>query len=826
MCAAISAITMFATLLWLTPAKAQKTDWTWIKSWESLNTSYREATTDLDGRVMVLTSEGVFRGDLFGTGELALTPAQYSLVQDRTQMLCIPDGPVLVMGNALSQTTFGFFRFETISDVPTKLGVQELDGQSFATGVNSGDVQILGNGTIKAGAAFTFNGGQSWRRMQNDDVVGQQNFAERIGDSVYVLSIDPPQWYVVDAASRMYTKSSLDPAYCRYALLPSGAGMAIKHIDGDEVNISIRSSAEAPWQQVPTLATTDGAAIQPERTVYLNSDRLFATQTGKAIFFLDSARMIVYDGVTATIRSLTPTLLRGEIVHEVQRVRGNNVLRLSYRVTTEGMPDSYVTIEYSLETEQVKVYETGNVMIVDVNDRGYLSSAAFFSRWDSPIARPVLSALDDLGNPIGQVFVDQVGVSGGLPFLTDVQGNLYAIDNEETLPGVMPGRVLYLLQNTLSKRLLRRVSVLGLGDSSVAIPGSVRVNISRLGVQPVRVPGVVSLQGYMTCVARQTDGRFFMGGDVLARQRDTVWEIIPIPSAIRDSRATISSMAVQGNDTLVVAFRGYAEGSEIENNFSYKKGGVAISTDAGVTWNSLALPSNEQWVESLTLGPDRAWYCWATDMVFDTTLRGKADPYVRNGTATLYRSVKPSGPWIKIFTDDADPSTRREAFVFQWPISFSPRGRIATCTPRAVFVAENHEAPFQEVLDLPITERFGGVAFGDDEELWIGGSYGVHKRMIGTTNVGEQLPELNRNGALVAWPNPATDKVEFRLQITDAALLPNHVLLISADGTTTVKVPRINNTFSISTGSLASGLYFATALIGSQVATARIVVVR
>ena len=213
-------------------------------------------------------------------------------------------------------------------------------------------------------------------------------------------------------------------------------------------------------------------------------------------------------------------------------------------------------------------------------------------------------------------------------------------------------------------------------------------------------------------------------------------------------------------------------------------------------------------------------------MVFDTTLRGKADPYVRNGTATLYRSVKPSGPWIKIFTDDADPSTRREAFVFQWPISFSPRGRIATCTPRAVFVAENHEAPFQEVLDLPITERFGGVAFGDDEELWIGGSYGVHKRMIGTTNVGEQLPELNRNGALVAWPNPATDKVEFRLQITDAALLPNHVLLISADGTTTVKVPRINNTFSISTGSLASGLYFATALIGSQVATARIVVVR
>ncbi len=530
-------------------------------------------------------------------------------------------------------------------------GIAELDGEVFNTGINGADVDVLGNSILRARSAFAFNSGRNWYKMKNDDLVEQQNFAHAIGDSVFVLNVNAMQWYSVDTSARLYTPSDLDPSYCRYALLPMGAGLAIKHVEGDEIDLMYRSSATDAWQPVGILSTPEGSELQPKRSVYLNSDRMFVTGTGKAIFFLDSARVLEYNGTTVIIRTLTPTPVPGTILNDVDRVRGANIVRTTYVQRAGSTTIGHTTIDYSLDSEEISVYETGTDRIVDLTDTGYLGTSGFFREWKSGISRPVLGAVNDLGMPIAQPYLQQMLMAGGLPTCADLDGNIYVVDKADALPAVIPGVVISRQQQVLSNRLLQRVRVAESSAGAMAVPTSVGVNAVTLGETPRRIARSASTLGAVTCASQLSDGRFLIGGDSLARQRDTTFEVLPLPSSIRDTQVTISSIATKGTDTIAIAFRGFGVGSEQENNFTFKRGGIAYTTDAGVSWSKAELPGDEQWVETLTRGPDNAWYCWATVMVFDSSLSGRANPTPRYGTARLYRAEQLSGPWTAIFSN-------------------------------------------------------------------------------------------------------------------------------------------------------------------------------
>lgn len=740
MFAATNALSMFVvfTLLPISMV-SQQNDWSWFMGDRSLASSQMTAIDDQTNTVLTIGLDDVYRGPLYGRAQ-GLSASDFSYLNSRPKLLTVPNGTIMAIGSTNDFSTFGILRFDDINSVHQRMGVSELDGESLVSGISTSDYSVIDNSTIRLRNTFSFDGGKRWYRMRNaEQINSQQCFAHRVGADVVVKSVsNNGVWFRVDTNEREYKEATdLDARLCRFALLTDGSGLAIQCEEGDEINLMFRTTTDMSWRPVPILSSPTGAVIDPKRIVFQRSDWLFRTATNKAVLFLDSGLVLEFNGAAFAVRSLSPTIRGGKLVSNGQpRVRGENIIRLLYQAGT-GEASQYSTVSYSLENEQVKIYDGLRYSPQDLNNEGYVSAGPYFTDWESLRTRPAITLGSINGKPIQQPYLLQVAVCGATPIVLTEQNDVVSVDSSSNHVVRLPYAGARVGQTSLTSAILRRSMVSSIDDTTFIIP-AIAPRVASVSGQSVRLPVIsgAPFTAIVTCAHAESASNVLVAGSLLARYNGTNWQNIPFPPQIKDPEVLISSALFRSSDTIMIAARGHFTGSSSTNSFANKPGGVLFSSDQGKSWRECRLPMNEQWVESLIQGPTGDIFCWATDMYLDQAFGAGGSTMPRYGSSRLYSTSDWGQSWKEIYVDRADDSLRRPATEHQWSIDFASNGSIAISTPQRVLVSSGNGSNFNEVSDLPFDVEIGGCGFGSDGALWVVGSHGIHRRNATTSVLG------------------------------------------------------------------------------------------
>lgn len=806
------------TVLYVMPGTAQ--DWSWFSRSTPIAIDFDAVSVSGDS-VLHVGERNVYRGPLFGVAEAVLTPGEFVYIEDRPRLMKIPDGSLLILGSSRGQTAFGAFHMRDLHASPERYGEARFDGARFPIGFGD-DVAVIDDLTLRLRNTYSFDAGATWYHMRNDSVMGQRTYAHRVAGTIIAKNEVTGHWFEVDTSSRQYVAtSSYDNAMCQFAVLPNGAAMAIRCISGDEVDLLTRRTEQEAWVSVPELATAEGTTIQPGSVVFLRSKWLLTTQTGKAIFVLDSGRVIEYDGSSVRVRTLDSKPINGVFLEgSSSRRHVHGKMMLVYQVQENGAT-SYTAIVYSLLDEQVEVYRGLRYKPVALSARGYLSLGPYHTDWEAGRTRPTASVYDDNGLPIGQPFLPLVTACGAVPIATADNGELFTVDADPGSITLHPVRTAGRVDVTSFWNVLKVVAHAPLHDTAIILPSRTPTIIGPGGLKR-RLPTIpVPFSAPTTCGAVDAQGRILIGGTFIVRSNDTSWDALPYPEQFTDANVVVSSMTTSADGAIFAGARGHGVGSSTTDSFQWRRGGIAVTTDAGTTWRALRLPRDEQWVEQLTTGPDDALYCWATTLVFDSAYGGSY-PLPRYGTARVYRSTDGGDSWSTIFTDEADDATRRTVADHQWSISFAPNGALAISTRSAVYVAPTPTSAFTALDDLPFNVRVGGCAFTSDNALWVTGSHGIHRRSPTASSVHD-----DDEGDLVLQPapNPAADRLIIRAHANGRSSdLPDHIMLTSVDGLVSRRLVLSGSTYETPTSGLPQGVYVVSARRGALMITTKVLV--
>ena len=810
---------------------ANAQDWSWIIN-PIRNLGIQHALlTGASDSVIVVAKDNVYSGNGVSAGREVMKASEFVLIEDRPRLYVFPSGPFVVAGSSLDQTRSAGFRFSRRPDGDYGYEKTTFDDAAFSVGFSAGDLSVLGNTTMRLRNSYTFDAGATWYNMANEPQLGSSGAVSVItGKGVYVHKKEASQWFFVDTASRTYTPTTdIATDICHIRELPSGAAMGIRCISGDETDLVIRRSSSAPWETVPRLATPSGNLINPKTQVYLRGNWLATVSSARILFVIDSGRAIEYDGDSVRLRQLHDAVIPGKLASVLStRPRGEDILRAVYEIRTTAAR-TYTTVDISLATGRAQVREGLRYQPVDMNERGYVSSGPYFTDWTTGISRPAmrfspgsrsLRDVQDLAPHLRQVVA-----LGTTPLTVTDGGEVLVLDQLQRLPFLYPGSFPSRTDTKAGSVVLNRTSIQVVDDTSFVYPSLYPTRNSK-GGQNVRLPSIDILRSNARLTCGATDGlnRQILAGSAIVRLNGATWDSIPFPERFRDSAVTISSIVVHGTDTIIAAGRGYGIGSSSEERFTYRRGGVVVTTNGGRDWNYVELPLKEQWVESLTIGPDGAAYCWAASMILDEDNGSLGSYQPRYGTARVYRSSDMGQTWVKLFTDEADDNLRRPAIDHQWSISFSPASIMAVSTPSAIYVAPGIGDPFVKVQSLPTEASFGGCALDAEGYLWVAGSHGLHRReSIASSINADQAP---RAGVTV-WPSPANDRCKITISSGEGhRRLPEHVTISSVDGSVVQHVPGVDGEYSTATTNLPAGTYVVHALVGSDVVSTLFTVVR
>lgn len=817
------------TLFSLCTASAQ--DWSWLVN-PIRNIGIQQAVlSGASDTVIVSAKDNVYIGSGSAPGREVLTAADFVLIEDRPRLYVFPSGPFIAAGSSLDQTRSAGFRFSRRPGGDYGYEKTTFDGAAFSVGFSAGDLSVLGNTTMRLRNAYTFDAGATWYNMTNEPQLGSSGAVSLInGKGVYVYKKEESRWFFVDTASRTYTPTAdIATDICHICVLPSGAAMGIRCNVGDETDLVIRRSSSGPWESVPRLAAPNGNFVNPKSQVYLRGSWLTTLSSGRALFVIDSGRAIEFDGDSVRLRLLGDDMIAGKLASVLTvRPRGEDLLRAVYEVrTTSGR--TYTTVDISLVTGQTQVRRGKRFQPLDMNEQGYLSGGPYFTDWATGTSRPALRyspgnrSIRDVQDLLPSL--RQVVALGTTPLTVTGEGEVLVLDQFQRLPFLYPGSFSSRTDTKAGSVVLNRVSIHVVDDTSFVYPSLYPTRNSKSG-QNFRMPGIDILRSNarLTCGATDGQGRQLLAGSAIIRLNGATWDSIPFPDRFRDSAVTISSIAVYGTDTIIAAGRGYGIGSSTEGTFAERRGGIVMSTNGGRDWSNLNLPQQEQWVESLTKGPDGALYCWATSMIFDTDNGTFASVQPRYGSARVYRSSDKGLTWTELFIDEADDNLRRPAVDHQWSISFSPSSVIAISTPTAIYVAPGVGDPFVKVLSLPANASFGGCALDADGYLWVAGSHGLHRRESITSSI--NAGQAPRAGVTVS-PNPTLDRCIIMISSGESLQrLPEHVTITSVDGSVVQHVPGVDGEYSTATTHLPAGAYVVHAVVGTDVVSTLFTVVR
>lgn len=803
-------------------------DWSWTTNANRILTNTQaELLVGDNSSVVSLGEFNIFLSDSTGTSRALLTGLEYNIIKDRPRLCVFPNGTFLAAGSATAMTASGAFRFDTRDIVQGAHTQVDFDGEKFTTGLSPGDVTVLGNTVMRLGSAFTFDAGIRWYYMTNSMVVGElRGFHYANNGSIYARRDSPGQWFRVDTTTRKYEPySGFDSTVFQMALLDNGAGLATRYRGGYESDLLVRSSASAPWEVVPQLISPAGTKINPKLSVIANSQMFFATKSGKAVLLLDSGRAIVYDGGEVTVRNLDKQEIRGTLSAVTSPRPGvSDVIRAVYDVR-DGSTRTYTVVDYSVVTDSVRVVSGLTYKPVDLNQTGYLSSGPYFTKWSTGVTRPAISIHDEFGTPQGQQYIAQVTLCGQTPVIIATSGEVFVVDSIHQLPRLHPATTNKRSRSLQSETVLQRVSGKVVGDTLVLWPNEWTKLISVNG-GTTNLPKLVptASNSVVTCATVDEQKRIVVAGNRIDQYDGTTWSSIPFPEQFKDSAVVISSIVVLGTDVLIASGRGYEIGSSAKDVFRKRRGGIAISSDGGLTWTTRPLPLNEQWVESLTVGPDGSLFCWATSMIFDESYGLPIDPMPRYGAARLYSSTNQGRTWTVLFVDEADEVVRRRAVDHQWAISVSGTGAIAISTPTAIYRSIGKAEPFERVNEFAVNAKFGGCALDPSGVLWAVGSNGIHRRTPTTSTASEENCLLS---SLLVVPNPATSNISIRVVSTsNISSLPESMNLTSVCGTRTYTVPRSGVLYEISSQDIPSGAYVASAIIDKNIVSTRVLVLK
>jgi hypothetical protein len=821
----------FSTLFLITVSSlnGQPSDWWWMSTTDQ-NLGTQQFVIGSDSTILVLGDDNLYRGKLFGVVSPVLDPVDFAYMESRPRFVRLPGGTVFAGGNAGSLSAFAWFRFDSLSADPVRLSLADLDSTSFNAGISTDDVKVLGNRVVAFRTTFSFDAGHTWYRMRNTGELDiDQKHMQLIGDSVYVLQTKTNRWYAVDTAQRIFTPSQLDGSFCRFAIMASGAGLAIRHGSGDEVELRFRRTGTDAWESLPELRDDAGTVVNVSRSLTGRSANLLLASPQRAVFFLDSGRVLEYDGNTFEVRTLLRDVPAGSISISAHAVGSDSVVRVVYQVdrTTPQKIRTYSAIDYTLPSGEFTVTDAGRYRPRDVTPFGILYDGPRFRETGASIIRAAVKAPVDADDPANQPVVRSVGMAGDDPFCLTAAGEIYAVTDPNAFPARLSVSAAAPGYDANSREVILRVTPIGVADGEVIVPGTF---VTKGGTDIDRYASERVFSGSLTgtCAHLRDNGELFIGSYDIARKREDSWSMITIPRELRDSGVAVSSISTLAPSTMIVGLRGSSIGSSTTEQWIPRKGGVIISTDDGATWRSAPLPENEQWVETVTRGPDGQVYCWATTMVMDSAYGGGITTRPRHGSARVYRTSDLGETWRLVYVDEVDEIDRRAAALHQWSISFSSSGAIAINTPFEVLTAPRVGEAFTPVEDLPPNAAIGGVVFDAAGDLWIGTRFGVHRRSLIPTSVheDEQTGSAPRAACtLHAMPNPAQEHVSISLVGATAHFpLPDHITLTSVDGAVTARIPRTGMTFEIPTTGMPAGVYTATATSGHTTISTMIVI--
>lgn len=830
MYAVIKRITLFTTMVVGISIMAQPNDWNWFYFNNNIAGVLHYCLNAAGDSVLSVGNHGVYAGAVGNVANRVIDPGDFVYIEFRPSIVKMPNGTIFVLGSQSSGGYSYIFRYKSLSAQPERLDSERMDGADIGLIGNNYNYTVIDSSTIRFGNVFSFNSGKTWYNMTNREVLsGSPAFTQRFGDSVYVKDNVTDSWFVVDTAARRYVPTTtLGADISTIALLPDGSGMAVRCVNGDETDLLVRYSASNAWQSVPDLLTLEGDTIKPRYNVYGRTRYLTNIGQDKVSFFLDSGRVIEFDGTSVTIRRLSPTIIPGRISRNFQYRRNGEE---HYCLVYQGLANkkmSTVLLDYSLSAGTVSIADNLPAIPIDISERGYLLTGPYFADWLSRIQRPALRLPPDAVSTEEQWPLTQIVLAGQTPVMVTSANQIFVLDSSTIVPLHHPIMLTgTFTTSTDATKVLDRQALLGLTDTSFVCPSKMPTQNTLYGTL-MQFPPITPTAGLDnsagTCAAYDAAGRLLIGGNVLLRHNGIGWDSLQFPERFTDSSVVMSSIIARGQDTIIAAARGYSIGSKVSNALRHRRGGIVITMNSGETWAELPLPLTEQWVESLTQAPDGSLYCWATSMVFDQDYGTPNNPQPRYGSARIYRSTNMGITWTEQFIDDADDDLLRSAVVHQWSISFHPSGYTAISTPKDVFVAESAKAPFTKFTDLPVDIRIGGCVIDPDGVLWIAGTRGLHRRVLPITSVKE---EIAQKPVLVAEPNPAHDVITIRvLNSAIIETLPDVLTVYTANGTSVLQIPQNGTAYMASCQQLAPGYYIARGMIGTTLVRIPLCVLR
>lgn len=219
---------------------------------------------------------------------------------------------------------------------------------------------------------------------------------------------------------------------------------------------------------------------------------------------------------------------------------------------------------------------------------------------------------------------------------------------------------------------------------------------------------------------------------------------IPAPLANTTFEPVISSI-VSGKNGHFVSLRGYrneAEGAEL-----YRvEGGLYHTTNQGVNWTKVALPTNDAWVESLIQNEDGVMFCWTTSYLWETF----------SGIGTMRYDN-----WHLLRSDDGGMTWTESTKIQRnyvpakhgaWRISANSSTVVAN-TDSEVLVSYNNGDTWKIIEDIPYGTFVTGSAVDSLGSVWMSTEIGIYVHSK-TSAVEDASVGINSKIELSIFPNP------------------------------------------------------------------------
>lgn len=565
---------------------------------------------------------------------------------------------------------------------------------------------------------FTTDAGEHWTPMPEQAPGVTELSIIRLENGDYVQrSSNPKGWFQADIQSRTWV-SRPDIPYELTGLvsLSNNVLMSEGWADGFST-LRVRNGSDSAWNSLSTIACSDGTIVD---SFYVR--KLIQGSTHYAIVITERGEIVRTDGLRFDYVDFdvsTGSHLK-VVMQDGSRILFQKFPNLIWLDVETLEIEVLPTIEFSFiglaNKHLFAMNSTGRCFAFDKNAKRWFL-AAFI---DHPIARP-------------------------LPFrsILPIHDRLLITDDYDGVYELMPGTArLNVVETDIESNIAPTVDYYDLvkgmygspqiydRDGSMLATGSVlrswRSDSSgRLTVTDTLFHDTVS-------VYTRTGGGAELVGfhDLFVSESGNEWQKVSTKTQGDTSiYGTISGIEILGNENIVISRRGYTQTVLGDEDTTIVEGGVYLSTDNGVAWESMSLPQSHRYVASMHKTVDGILWASTTSAMIEETIDTNVQiPFsvFRHDVAQLIRSQDNGRTWSVMYSQNYGGVMGTSARTIS-----SLNEHMAAVLPDRAIVSSDYGDTWTLLEGIPAGQVYS-VAYDSSGTLWIACDAGLFKYAAGS----------------------------------------------------------------------------------------------